>query len=86
MQPAGPETDVSEDVVPLSRSTTRKIDGTRQRCKGCGHPRKEHLVSRGCTVPNCPCAVYDPPPSLKAQAEAEAEAKADAEAEADAKD
>lgn len=53
----------------MSRSTTRKIDGTRRRCMECGHPRVEHRGPRGCTVPNCACDEYSPPPSLRAEAE-----------------
>ncbi len=33
-------------------------DGGRERCSGCGHPRKEHRESRGCSVPKCRCEGY----------------------------
>jgi len=34
------------------------IDGGRQRCANCGHPRREHKVHRTCTVPKCECSEY----------------------------
>ena len=34
------------------------IDGGRQRCKDCGHPRREHGVHKNCTVPKCECRGY----------------------------
>jgi hypothetical protein len=37
------------------------IDGGRQRCVGCGHPRREHSNVRQCTVPKCPCREYQLP-------------------------
>lgn len=39
----------------------RKIDGGRQRCVGCGHPRKEHNDREGCSVPKCACSEYMQP-------------------------
>lgn len=33
-------------------------DGGRQRCSGCGHPRKEHRDGAGCSVPKCRCEGY----------------------------
>jgi hypothetical protein len=42
------------------------IDGGRQRCKDCGHPRREHRRTEQssvhqCTVPKCACAEYQLP-------------------------
>ncbi len=37
------------------------IDGGRQRCVECGHPRKEHRDKNKCTVPNCECVEYQLP-------------------------
>jgi hypothetical protein len=36
----------------------RLIDGGRQRCDTCGHPRKEHISQLGCSVPLCRCIEY----------------------------
>ncbi|HEX5630042.1 MAG TPA: hypothetical protein VFY15_00135, partial [Acidimicrobiia bacterium] len=49
-------------------SAPRIVDGNRQRCLVCGHPRKEH---RGpdCSVPKCPCVDYTQR-GIKANAEA----------------
>jgi hypothetical protein len=33
-------------------------DGGRERCSGCGHPRKEHRDSDRCSVPKCRCVGY----------------------------
>lgn len=43
--------------------TTRKpiIDGGRQRCTDCGHPRSTHNPVRNCSVPKCPCPGYQMP-------------------------
>lgn len=38
-------------------SAPRIVDGNRQRCLGCGHPRKEHRGT-DCSVPKCPCVDY----------------------------
>jgi hypothetical protein len=38
------------------------IDGGRQRCVDCGHPRREHSNNRSCTVPKCACTDYQLPP------------------------
>ena len=37
------------------------VDGGRQRCVGCGHPRKEHHSDTVCTVPKCKCEGYQLP-------------------------
>ena len=37
------------------------IDGGRQRCTNCGHPRTEHSRIHKCTVPRCPCPGYQLP-------------------------
>jgi hypothetical protein len=37
------------------------IDGGRQRCVGCGHPKREHRDGFRCTVPKCPCVDYQLP-------------------------
>ncbi len=37
------------------------IDGGRQRCVACGHPRREHRQNEPCTVPKCACAGYQLP-------------------------
>jgi len=37
------------------------VDGGRQRCVDCGHPRKEHRTEFGCTVPKCACETYQLP-------------------------
>jgi hypothetical protein len=37
------------------------IDGGRQRCKACGHPRREHSDHQKCTVPKCECSGYQLP-------------------------
>lgn len=37
------------------------IDGGRQRCKDCGHPRREHNNQPKCTVPKCGCQGYQLP-------------------------
>jgi len=42
-------------------SIDRPIDGGRQRCVVCGHPRVEHRQSLGCTVPKCACDDYQLP-------------------------
>lgn len=36
------------------------IDGGRQRCLECGHPRREHSNNE-CTVPKCACVAYAMP-------------------------
>ena len=36
-------------------------DPGRQRCVGCGHPGKEHIGQKRCTVPKCPCLEFQPP-------------------------
>ena len=33
------------------------VDGGRQRCIDCGHPRREHRAGK-CTVPKCACVIY----------------------------
>jgi hypothetical protein len=35
----------------------KHIDGNRQRCISCGHPRKEHR-NEGCSIPQCKCVDY----------------------------
>jgi hypothetical protein len=42
-------------------NNSRPVDGGRQRCVGCGHPRVEHKLERGCTVPKCQCVDYQLP-------------------------
>lgn len=37
------------------------IDGGRQRCTDCGHPRREHSDHHKCTVPKCECREYQLP-------------------------
>ena len=37
------------------------VDGGRQRCVGCGHPKKEHKGGPRCTVPKCACVEYQQP-------------------------
>jgi hypothetical protein len=34
------------------------VDGGRRRCESCGHPRKEHITTVGCSVPKCRCDEY----------------------------
>jgi hypothetical protein len=42
----------------MKPSPSGLVDGGRQRCDSCGHPRKEHITQIGCSVPKCPCAEY----------------------------
>jgi hypothetical protein len=43
----------------VNAKTTPPIDGGRQRCVGCGHPRREHRHDPDeCTVPKCACREY----------------------------
>lgn len=42
-------------------SSSRPVDGGRQRCVGCGHPRVEHRLPKECTVPKCSCLNYEQP-------------------------
>jgi hypothetical protein len=42
----------------LRATATRQFDGGRQRCVGCGHPRKEHKDKGICSVPKCACRDY----------------------------
>jgi hypothetical protein len=37
------------------------VDGGRQRCVACGHPRREHRTNTKCTVPKCACTEYKLP-------------------------
>ena len=37
--------------------TAKVVDGGRQRCTDCGHPRREHRSDK-CTVPKCDCVRY----------------------------
>lgn len=46
----------------------RTFDGNRERCIGCGHPRREHRVI-GCSVPKCPCVDWAPRLDVKVPAE-----------------
>ncbi len=39
----------------------RRVDGSRMRCTGCGHPVAEHRLARKCTVPKCACVAYAEP-------------------------
>lgn len=41
----------------MKNDPTRIVDGNRQRCMVCGHPRKEHREN-DCSVPKCPCNSY----------------------------
>lgn len=40
--------------------SNRSTDPERQRCTGCGHPRREHRQV-GCTVPRCACETHVEP-------------------------
>jgi hypothetical protein len=42
----------------MRQTPLRGIDGGRQRCDTCGHPRKEHISQLGCSVPKCRCVDY----------------------------
>lgn len=42
----------------LRNRDMKRIDGSRKRCLGCGHPKAEHHGPGGCTVPKCVCALY----------------------------
>lgn len=56
----------------MRQTPPRLVDGGRQRCDDCGHPRKEHVSQLGCTVPKCRCVDYM---QLPAEAPAPAQAK-----------
>ena len=48
--------------------TNKHIDGNRQRCITCGHPRQEHR-HEGCSVPHCKCVDYGSLAAVVSQAE-----------------
>ena len=45
----------------LSMKSDSIVDGGRQRCVACGHPRREHRTNTQCTVPKCACTEYQLP-------------------------
>ena len=53
-----PQGQRSKGTFPVSTSRPRPVDGGRQRCVNCGHPRVEHRGELGCTVPKCACVDY----------------------------
>jgi hypothetical protein len=36
---------------------TKVVDGGRDRCLACGHPKREHRAGH-CTVPKCACLIH----------------------------
>lgn len=42
----------------MKSASAKRYDGGRERCIECGHPRKEHNDTIGCSVPKCACPHY----------------------------
>jgi hypothetical protein len=57
----------------MAAKEKRKHDGSRHRCMRCGHPKVEHRMTDGCTVPKCVCGVYQSSVNIEVETPAQVE-------------